>query len=500
MICFCAGAAVMALEISGNRFLAPTFGNSVYTWTALIGVVLIALSAGAMLGGHLADRNADPRILALLLLLAAATSAFAPLLHVLIGTAFLPAGLIFGPLLTSLVLLGLPGLMLGAISPFSVRLVSQLTGDTHIGASAGLISMMGSLGSFVGTLLGGYILLNLFDVRAIFFGASILLFALAILALSLHSRPPVADTARMAALMALFLAPALLFSPPVPSGVIYQQETYYHTIRVHEQDEGRVRSLTLDSTTEGAIFTDGRQQLPVRYQNYWQLLALDPSFLPSRALFIGAGAFGMPVRLAQHYPDCHVDVAEIDPAVIEVGEEFFELASFPHVAAHAVDGRLFLQQQQEPYDFIFGDAYNGERYIPPHLATREFFELARDRLNPGGVFMMNVISAAQGEQAELLASMLATLSAAFEHVEIFLTPAPGAASNVILMASDAPLGRFLSAPAPLPPGTPTLATNLLGTRISRLVWPSGGTVMTDLKSPIEALIARSLWQRQSSQP
>src|SRR5204863_235519 len=54
VICFVAGAAVMVIEISANRLLAPNFGNSLYTWTALIGVVLVALSGGAWLGGVLA--------------------------------------------------------------------------------------------------------------------------------------------------------------------------------------------------------------------------------------------------------------------------------------------------------------------------------------------------------------------------------------------------------------------------------------------------------------
>ena len=51
IVCFLAGAAVMVIEISANRLLAPVFGNSVYTWTALIGVILVAFSAGGFLGG-----------------------------------------------------------------------------------------------------------------------------------------------------------------------------------------------------------------------------------------------------------------------------------------------------------------------------------------------------------------------------------------------------------------------------------------------------------------
>jgi hypothetical protein len=58
---FFSGAAVMIVEFSGNRLLAPAFGNSLYTWTGLIGVILVALSCGDYLGGWLVDRRPSPR-------------------------------------------------------------------------------------------------------------------------------------------------------------------------------------------------------------------------------------------------------------------------------------------------------------------------------------------------------------------------------------------------------------------------------------------------------
>ena len=64
---FTAGAAVMIIELAGNRILAPWFGNSLYTWTGLIGVILVSISGGYYLGGYLADRRPDYRILSHLL-------------------------------------------------------------------------------------------------------------------------------------------------------------------------------------------------------------------------------------------------------------------------------------------------------------------------------------------------------------------------------------------------------------------------------------------------
>src|SRR5438094_9196724 len=69
---FISGAVVMALEILGSRLLAPVFGNSLFVWGALIGVILAAMSSGYATGAWLADRLSSSRALAVLLLGSAA--------------------------------------------------------------------------------------------------------------------------------------------------------------------------------------------------------------------------------------------------------------------------------------------------------------------------------------------------------------------------------------------------------------------------------------------
>ena len=78
LICFVAGAAVMIVEISANRLLAPNFGNSLHTWTALIGVILIAFSAGGYLGGYWADKFGRMTLLGWLLAGAAVLTMLTP--------------------------------------------------------------------------------------------------------------------------------------------------------------------------------------------------------------------------------------------------------------------------------------------------------------------------------------------------------------------------------------------------------------------------------------
>ena len=69
---FVTGAVVMALEILGSRLLAPVFGNSLFVWGALIGVILAAMSSGYAFGGWVSDRRPGGQVLAALLLVSGA--------------------------------------------------------------------------------------------------------------------------------------------------------------------------------------------------------------------------------------------------------------------------------------------------------------------------------------------------------------------------------------------------------------------------------------------
>ena len=132
---------------------------------------------------------------------------------------------------------------------------------------------------------------------------------------------------------------------------------------------------------------------------------------------------------------------------------------------------------------IFGDAYNGVHAIPPHLATREFFQLVSERLSADGVYLMNVISAVQGRQAELLGGMLTTLREVFPHVEVFAVQGPRQmVQNVVIMAS--PKERL--------PGiterrhtTGSLAARLAATHVPARQAPGSGVVFTDDFNPVD---------------
>ncbi len=491
LVCFFAGAAVMVIEISAFRLLAPYFGNTIYTSTALIGVVLVAFSIGGYLGGRLADKHPALGLIGWLLAGASVLTFFIPALHMAFSLSMSAMGVISGPLAISLVLFAIPGILLGAVSPASVRFYSLTQKDTHVGRAAGTISMLGSLGSFVGTFASGFFLLSTFGVRNIFIGAGVvlLLLAAASFILARSASKPLAPV-----LIAGLIAGAIGWNsqPAALKGVIYERESVYHHISVFEEGVAphRQRSLALDSTQEGGMNPDtGGLILP--YQEYWKLALLREPAEVKSALFIGAGAFGMPENVSRDFPGATVDVVEIDPAVIEVGRKYFKLDEHPRVDAHAADARRFLHLSGgRKWDMIFGDAYNGRHAIPSHLATREFFQLVADHLEPRGVYVMNIIAAVNGPKADLTSGMVATLREVFPHVEAF-----GAGyrrdqpQNVILFCSKENLkplieGRYVTAGS--------WQERLLKTHLPAGAVPRSEHVFTDDYNPVDAIIARGL--------
>jgi spermidine synthase len=213
----------------------------------------------------------------------------------------------------------------------------------------------------------------------------------------------------------------------------------------------------------------------------------------------------MPRHVAARWPGARVDVAEIDPEVIEVGRRFFKLDSAPAVRATAADGRMFLSQQSPgQYDFIFGDAYNGVSYIPPHLVTTEFFGQVADKLSPDGVYMMNIIASLRGTAGELTQGVLGGLKPHFPHLAMFAvqSPNPDTRQNLILMASRRPLDRFL-VPSPGAPGKPTLGRALLATRVPKILQDplvAEAVPFTDHRNPIDRIIAGSLMHESRKRP
>ncbi|MEO8204943.1 MAG: fused MFS/spermidine synthase [Chthoniobacterales bacterium] len=489
MTCFLSGGAILVIELAGNRLLAPIFGNSLYTWTGLISIILLAISLGDYLGGWMVDRNPRFILISRVLFLAAGFVFLIPAIVPWFSHNATKWSILWGPLIVAVLLFAAPAILLATVTPIAIRLLSKTMGDQHIGISAGTIGMLASLGSFTGTLLAGFVLIPMIGVRELYWVVGGLITLLAILHLFLMRDEEKKKNIPTLAILFCVAAPLMVFffEDARISAIIFQKDTFYHLIRVVEKtgEANPERVLTLDNTVEGGQrFPSG--EITFAYQKYWQLSEAFPNPI-RRAVFFGAGAFAMPQHLSRLHPEIPVDVVEIDPEVIRVGKQFFALGDYEKIIPHAMDARRFLSHTPDgTYDYIFGDAYHGMQYVPNHLLTQEFFELVKSKLTPDGVYAMNFIGALQGKKSEVFLHVLATLRSAFPEVQVYpLYPySPEVAQNLILVAARHPL-------AYRPDLSPELR-NLLHNRLKDLPSTDHITLLTDNYCPVEYLIAKQL--------
>jgi spermidine synthase len=126
-------------------------------------------------------------------------------------------------------------------------------------------------------------------------------------------------------------------------------------------------------------------------------------------------------------PDMKMTAVELDPAVVQIADEYFKVRPEPNFDIAVEDGRVFLTRAPGPYDIILIDAYRGP-FVPFHLLTREFYRLVAGRLAPGGVAVQNVEPSTM-----LFDSAVATIRSAFDHVVFF-----AGEGNVVILAYNGP--------------------------------------------------------------
>lgn len=493
---FTTGASVMIIELAANRVLAPWFGNSLYTWTGLIGVILLSLSIGYYLGGWLADKNPNFRTFFHIISASSILIFIIPFINGILYKNFPYRNIVIGPLFASLLLFSLPGILLGSVSPYAIRLVSLLSSDKKIGVSAGSIAMFSTLGSVLGTFTAGFFLIPTFKLSMIFFVTSFLLLFLSLFGYFLFEKKTISKYSilNMVLLVLLVLGAGLYqyIDLHKEKNILFDKTTFYHRIRVVQTEEAKgqfLRSLFLDTTSEGGQYVNS-SEIPIEYQKYWELSKIFCNEL-KRAAFLGAGSFTMPEAISQHYKAADIDVIEIDPEVIQVGRKFFKLGDFNKIGAISDDARRFLQLTTKRYDLIFGDAFNGIRYVPAHLLTQEFFELVNSKLNTGGAFMINIISSLKGAKATLFKCVMRTLEQAFTNSYVFpMIPFNlHSMQNIIIVSSDLNFDVIGIKEKTLDYSLRSLLKNYVPPDQYEF---KGGTILTDNYNPIDYIVAKGL--------
>jgi spermidine synthase len=522
---FIAGAALLGLEIASSRVLAPHFGSSLFVWGALIGVVLAGLSTGYWLGGAIADRWPHPWLLVGLLGAGAMLVLAIPFVDgwMLEQVVAWDPGPRLNPLIATILLFGVPSVVLGTISPVAVRLKAHSL--EHLGRTAGRLFAVSTAGSIVGTFLTAFWLIPELGTDQVLAAAAVALM-LAAAAVALVERLAVALAVALALAGAsigavVSLAPesgetvsasqlrnwSPVYRQQAPgdrigdiedsqSGykVLHTKDSQYHRIAVVEDDT--TRYLRFDSSFQSGMYVDDPYKTRFEYSDYLQLpFAYRPT--TKRILYIGLGGGSALKRTWRDFPSVQVDGVELDPEVVDVAYKYFELPRDPRLKVAVEDGRRFLAQNDGPWDVIAIDAFYSDS-IPFHLATREFLELARSRLAPGGLIATNIIGAVQGRDSRLFRSMLRTYRAVFPAVNIHPVQDAGGEDmtsirNIILVAGDGatPSKEFLLERwrdiRRRAPGAPDLTPAIRG-RIDAPISTADVPVLTDDYAPTDALL------------
>jgi spermidine synthase len=481
LLVFVVGAASLGAEIAAARLLAPYFGASTVVWANTIGVVLVALSVGYWFGGRFADRHPHMRGLCLLVLAAALLIAVVPfaarpfLSFSVDAFDSVSVGGFAGSLFGVLVLVAVPVTLLGAAAPWAVRLA--VADVDRSGEVVGRLYATSTAGSLLGTMLAALLLIPLLGTQRTF-----LVFALALALVAVAGLGW-----RFLAVPALL---ALVFSLPVGTikaadtgRVLYEAETTQEYARVVERPDG---SRVLELNEGQAVHSLYR---PGSYLtgDYWDGPLVLPFAAsrraPQRIAILGNGAGTVARAYGHFFPGTAVDAVEIDGELTELGRRFFDLHN-PRMRTYAEDARPWLRRADERYDAIVVDAYR-QPYIPFYLATREFFELAAERLAPGGVVIVNVGHPEGSDELERVLGR--TMAAAFPSVNRYLTEP----TNTLLLAGKAPLSaaRLARSAAELPLALRPLAREAAAELEPRL---AGGEVYTDDRAPVEWLVDSSL--------
>ena len=493
-LAFLTGMAVMVFEFSAPNLLRAYFGQTIYVWANVIGVILAALALGYWLGGRWADASSTTRPIIQVLAFAGCYGIFVAwagpsicgwlagseeytqdrALQAFFAQSLAAAVILFGP----------PMVALGTATPLMVQRASA---SWPVGRASGLIFSVGTVGSLCGIYLTTFLLLDTLGTRATIRLASgcLLLLAVGLLLLGKRSRIAAVALAAVAVVPVGWSAPWADL-PPEGSKLVLALESPYQLVRVVDRPKDkhgrRARWLAFD---EGmGTYHSMQVSAESRWTGaYYDAFARIPQWIGSpgtcRICIVGNAAGTQSDLLLLHNPltTFEIDAIEIDPKVTEAARRTMGLRDRPEIRLIHEDGRTFLRNSKEGhYDAILLDAYARQVSIPAALATKEFFALARTRLRKGGVLFVNLGALRPG--GELVRTLADTMQAGFGG-PVFRAPLRGTFNVLLVAARD---GR-----APPPP-----SDTALDAAWSFALHLPGDRVLTDDFCPVESITARDL--------
>ncbi len=336
----------------------------------------------------------------------------------------------FTPLLATFLLLMLPSVLLGFVSPYVIKLGTKSL--EKVGNISGNLYSIATVGSIFGTFLTVFVLIPNVTVNQIIFGLGIALIGSSLIGLKISPK-----VIALGVLIILIVPWTSLSSNTISHNgtLIYEKETMFSHLDVVEFGDNR--SLYLDGLRHSSMNLLDPLDLVIDYTEYFHLgMIFNPT--AKDILFVGGGGFSGPKNFLALYPDTKIDVIEIDPDVIDVAKTYFNLESNPRLQVFNDDARKHLSMFDKKYDVIILDAY-ATNYVPYHLITHEFYQLLEKRLETNGVIVSNLLGSIEGNNSPLVRSIYKTLQETFPVAYVFPTEEkPTNLQNIMVVSSNQP--------------------------------------------------------------
>jgi spermidine synthase len=463
---FASGAVALAVQVAWTRVLSQIVGSTTYAFTSVLCATLVALGAGSALAARLgrrretAERSLSPAFLlaGALALLAIVIVHRLPYWYIDLYAIWAPdasTGIVARGLVTAFVAtfpsLACTGMVLPLVLAAGVPAEARATGP-----AVGRIYAVNTLGSIVGALLAGFVLVPGIGTQRTIAGGALVCVAMGVAVAWLWARPvwirPAAvATAWVAALAVAFTPrwdPQLLHGSVSEVGLfeggpeelrmrldlradeLYAREGRTANVLVIEADG--IRGMKIDGRTNASDMAPD--------MSMQSMLALYPLVVAPRRddVFIVGWGTGVTVGAALQVPVRKITAVELEPAVVEASKLFAHVnhspLDDPRVELYEDDARHILLASDETYDVIISE--------PPHpwvsgvanLFTRDFYELAARHLRPDGVFAQWVQS--YQISFETYRWILATFQSVFPEMIVFTAPNT---PDTILVGSRQPL-------------------------------------------------------------
>ncbi|MFZ5479646.1 MAG: fused MFS/spermidine synthase [Myxococcota bacterium] len=449
-----AGFSSLAMEVAWFRVLTLVLGASTYAFT----VMLLAFLAGIAIGGELGGRWTRGLVAAQIGVAALSWGAmwlyqWLPLTFVKLWFVIEPMPELIWPMKCALAmaLMVPPALLMGATFPLLVR--AATTGDAS--RPTGAIYAANTLGSIAGAFSAGFVLLPQLNVT----GTVLLCCGVNLVAAAIASRRAIALVPAVAAAGALWLAPPPWDPMMMTSGVYKYVDNLEeptlaemrrrfvdrYELLYYEEGLSTVVTVARNRATGNVwLANNGKIDASTTTDMPTQVLVAHTPFLftgddARDAMLIGLASGITLGALALHPELERVDVVELEPAMPEAAALFKrwnrDALADPRVRVLANDGRnQLLRTPPGTYDVVVAEPSNPWLTGVSNLFTREFFEMGKARLKPGGVWSQWVQM--YGMDARDLRSVIRTFCDVFPHVLLFSTIRD---ADLVMIGSDRPL-------------------------------------------------------------